>query len=152
MVPFFQLFSLGWLLAAAGCCAAEAAEWRSGVSSRRQRMVKKQRLEGTATKNHSLCGREKYMLRERRNGAGEKTAAVLAVSAALQKSPRNLSTLRPPQGRQVAVLGTGFNARRNVRCLCRPSQAGPVMPACPATAGEEMKRNGHKKHEKTQKG
>jgi hypothetical protein len=41
------------------------------------------------------------MLRERRNGASEKTVAVLA---ALQESPRNLSILRPPQGRQVAVL------------------------------------------------
>jgi hypothetical protein len=118
-------------------------------------------------------------LREGRNGRGEKTVAVLAILAALQESSRNLRVLRPPQGRQVAVLETGFDDRRNVRvngvnyeqcklegfpvdnapdshqhgaaaCGDHPNP-GHALPMRLSTALAGMKRNGHKKHDKTQR-
>jgi hypothetical protein len=93
MVPFFQFFSAAWLLLAVCCCAALGYRnvSRGGVGGLRRKPV---------TMMQSEC-----MFHEPRNGRCEEMVAVLA---ALQESQRNVSILRPPQGRQVAVLERRF--------------------------------------------
>jgi hypothetical protein len=117
MILFFKTFSLVWLLVVACCCAAGAARRRCGISIRRRgrvsghRNVKRSGADGIRSMPATMkqCG---GVWREGRKGAVEKTVAVLA---ALQESPRNLSILRPPQGRQVAVLGMERGAGKH--CL-----------------------------------
>jgi hypothetical protein len=112
MVPFSLMFLIGWLSVVACCCAAEAARWRCGFSRRCRGRV-------SGHRNVKRCGADgirrmpatmkqcEYMWREGKNSRSQKTVAVLAILAALHESPRNLSISRPPQGRQVAVLGGG---------------------------------------------
>jgi hypothetical protein len=185
MVPLSQLFSLVWLLVVAGCCAAAAGRSHARGSRRCRGKVlgngKVKRCGADDIRNMPATMKQgECKLREERNGRGEKTVAALGWLAALQESPGNLSVLRPPQGRQVAELETGFDDRRKVRvdgvnyeecklegfpvddapdshqhdaaaCGDHPKPGG-AMPMRLSTAVAGMKRNGHKKHDKTQKG